>query len=33
VRALLRADLWPEVQKSVVVHLSEVDRHLRNSGL
>jgi hypothetical protein len=33
VRALLRADLWPEVQKSVVVHLSEVDRHLRTSGL
>jgi len=33
VRALLRADLWPEVQKSVVVHLAELDRHLRTSGL
>jgi hypothetical protein len=32
-RALLRADIWPPAQKSEVVRVSEVDRHLRTSGL
>jgi hypothetical protein len=33
VRALLRADAWPVPQRSVVVRVSELDRHLRTSGL
>jgi hypothetical protein len=32
-RALLRADLWPPPQKSDLVHVSELDRRLRTSGL
>jgi len=32
-RALLRPDVWPAAQKSVVVRLSELDRHVAASGL